>query len=196
MLITNRILLIFAFLPFIFSSCVYPERHRIYFPQSTDELYRHSDDIDNPVFDKYTVNGTKFILLSEMYWYQADWRDLRDDMSGCKFLLRIYTKEKDTITYRILKATIDTTSFSMDIDINKLDENEVVFYPSNAARQDGYKVKTILSHTYRFPRPKDMKYSITVLIEEEKDNGEKNQYEFVYYFFLKKKDRWFDMIGV
>jgi hypothetical protein len=170
------------------------ERYRVYFPISTDGLYRLSDDIENAVFDKYTIKGTKFILLADPYWYDANWEEIRKSITGCKFLLKVFTKVECTVTYRLLKTTIDTSSFTMDID--DMEISEVIFTSSETAtRSDGYKVKTMLSNYYRFPCPKDMKYSITVLIEEEKEDGTKSIYKFKYFYFLEKKDHWIRLIA-
>ena len=172
------------------------ERYRTYFPNSIDGLYRLSSDIENTVFDKYTINGTKFILLAEPYSYDADWEEIRKKITGCQFLIKIFTKAECTVTYRLLKATIDTSSFTMDIDINDMKINAIVFVSSETAtRSDGYKVETMLSNCYRFPCPKDMKYSITVLIEEEKEDETNSIYELKYYYFLKKKDNWIRLIS-
>lgn len=172
------------------------ERYRTYFPNSIDGLYRLSSDIENVVFDKYTINGTKFILLAEPYWYNANLEEIRKNITGCRFLFKIFTKAEYTVTYRLMKATIETSSFTIDIDKNDMKINEVVFVSSEVTtRSDGYKVETMLSNLYRFPCPRDMKYSITVLIEEEKEDGTKSMYEFKYFFFLKKKDNWIRLIS-
>ena len=166
-------------------------RYRVYFTQSPEKHYALSGDIKNSVFDKYTVNDTKFILLAEPYWFDVDWK--HKDIAGGKFSLHIYTKPEISATYRLLKATIKTSSFSMDV--YDMEEAEAVFYSSETTnRSDGYKQRGIRSNYYRFPCPKDMKYSITVFIEEEKDDGIKTIYEFSYYYFLKKKDNWFRLL--
>jgi hypothetical protein len=163
-------------------------RHRTYFTHSPDKHYALSQDIENDVFDSFSIENTRFIFLAEIHPYTTSWGER--DTAGGIFLLRIYTKHERPITYRLLKAQINTSSFSMEIlDIEK---NEVVFDSSKTtSRSDGYFADSIRSNYYRFPCPKDMEYSITIFIEEEKENEVKTVHEFTYFYFLEKKDRWF-----
>jgi archaellum component FlaF (FlaF/FlaG flagellin family) len=164
--------------------------HRIYFTHSPEKHFALSSDIENSVFDKYSVNGTRFIFLTELYDYESSWEER--NIAGGEFYLKIFTKLEGSVTYRLLKTTINTSSFSMDIyDMKK---GEAVLDSSKTTnRADGYKADYMRSKEYKFPCPKDMKYSITVFIEEEKD-GLKTVYEFTYYYFLEKKDRWIKLI--
>jgi hypothetical protein len=167
--------------------------HRIYFTHSPEKHYALSRDIENSVFDKYSTTDTRFIFLTELYSYESSWNER--NIAGGTFIIRIYTKLKRSVTYRLLKATIKTSSFSMDI--SDMEEGEVVYDPSGKTNiSDGYRfIGSIRSKYYSFPCPKDMKYTITVFIEEEKEDGTKNAYEFTYYYYLEKKDRWIRLIS-
>jgi hypothetical protein len=161
--------------------------HRIYFTHSPEEHYALSSDIENSVFDKYSITDTRFIFLTELFSYESSWD--KKNVVGGKFVLRIFTKKESPVIYRLLKATINTSSFSMDI--SDMEKDKTVFDPSQTTnRPDGYKVlDSIRSNYYKFPCPKDMKYTITAFIEEEKEDGVKTVYEFTYFYYLEKKDR-------
>jgi hypothetical protein len=45
-----------------------------------------------------------------------------------------------------------------------------------------------------FLSPKDMKYSITVFIEEKDASGVKTEYELRYDYYLVKKDNWLRLL--
>ena len=181
---------------FMLSSCPMLEFqwHRTYFTHSPEEHYALSNDIENSVFDKYSINGTRVIFLTELFVYESSWQDR--NIVGGSFSISFFTKLETPVTYRLLKATIKTSSFSMDI--SDMEEGEVVLDLSERTnRPDGYKfIGNIRSNYYRFSRPKDMKYTITVFIEEEKKDGVKTGYEFTYFYYLEKIDRWIRLIGV
>jgi len=181
---------------FMLSSCpmLQFQWHRTYFTHSPEKHYALSRDIENNVFDKYAINGTRVILLTELYSYESPWQD-RNTVNG-KFIIEFYTKQESPVTYRLLKATINTSSVS--VDIFDMEEGEVILDLSQKTnRPDGYRfIGAIRSKYYSFPRPKDMKYTITVLIEEEKENGVKTVHEFIYYYYLEKIDRLIRLIGV
>jgi len=167
--------------------------YRTYFTHSLEKHYALSRDIENSVFDKYSTNDTRFIFLTELYSGESSWK--KKNIAGGMFILRIYTKQKNSVTYRLLKATLKTSSFSMDI--SDIKNDEVAYDPSGKTNiSDNYKfIGSIRSGYYRFPCPKDMKYTITVFIEEEKKDGTKNVYEFTYYYYLEKKDSWIRLIA-
>jgi hypothetical protein len=166
------------------------ERYRHYVSYSLENYYGLSKDVNNSVFDKYTINDTKFILLAEPYDFDADREDIKKGTTGGAFLIHIYRRNDEPVLYRLVKARINTSSFSMDIFDFKY--NEAIFdSPEKYNRTDGYKVETLLSSYYSFPCPKDMKYSITVFIEEKDASGVKIEYEFRYDYYLRKNDNWF-----
>jgi len=138
---------------FMLSSCpmLQFQWHRTYFTHSPEEHYALSNDIENSVFDKYSINGTR-VFLTELFVYESSWQDR--DIVGGSFSISFFTKLETPVT------------------------------------------GNIRSNYYRFPRPKDMKYIITVLIEEEKEDGVKTVYEFTYSYYLEKIDRWIRLIGV
>jgi hypothetical protein len=170
------------------------QRHRIYFTHSPEKHYALSGDIENSVFDKYSINGTRFILLTELYNYTVYGKDIKNNNAGGQFVILVYMKPKQQVTtYRLLKAAITTSSFTMEVD--DIEKSEAVFHPDmQPIRPDGYCLDGLGSKYYKFPCPKDMKYSIAVSIEEEKESGEKTVYEFTYFYFLEKKDRWIQRI--
>jgi len=192
---TSKLLLTCFLVLFMPSSCAMIQVgwYRIYFTHSPEKHYALSDDIENSVFDKYSTTDTRFIFLTELYSYESSWAER--DIVGGKFILKIFTKQEKPVIYRLLKATIKTSSFSMDI--SDMENNEAIYDPSEKQnRSDGYKfVNSILSKYYDFPCPEDMKYTITVFIEEEKKDGTKNKYEFTYYYYLEKKDRRIKLIS-
>jgi len=181
---------------FMLSSCpmLQFQWHRTYFTHSPERHYALSGDIENSVFDKYSIADTRFIFLAEPYSSESSWNER--NIAGGNFNLEIYTKLENPVVYRLLKATINTSSFSMDV--SDMEKDKAVLDPSKKTnRPDGYKfVDSIRSKYYRFPCPKDMKYTITVLIEEEKEDGVKTVYEFTYSYYLEKIDRWIRLIGV
>jgi hypothetical protein len=190
----NKLVLLCFLTLFMLSSCAMIQVgwYRIYFTHSLEKHYALSADIENSVFDKYSTTDTRFIFLTELYSGESSWR--KRNIAGGNFILRVYTKLESSVTYRLLKATLKTSSFSMDI--SDMENGEVSYDPSGKINISDRKfIGSIRSKYYSFPCPKDMKYTITVFIEEEKEDRTKNVYEFTYYYYLEKKDRWIRLIA-
>jgi hypothetical protein len=189
----------------LLSSClpfIQVKKSRIFFSHSVDNLYQLSDDIENDIFKKYTVNDTIFILLTDMYELEVGADEIKEDIVCGKYLIHIFTKRKGDLTYRLLKSTIRTSSFIDDtrnlirVNCDQIDSTTVILDTSKETiKNDGYRVATILSNYYYYPRPQDMKFSITIQVEEEDEKNIKTIYEFTYYFTLEMKDSWFRLLS-
>jgi hypothetical protein len=128
--------------------------------------------------------------------------EIKEDIVCGKYLIHIFTKQKGDFTYRLLKSTIRTSSFIDDTshltraNYDPIASNTAILDASKETmRNDGYRTATILSNYYYYPRPQDMKFSITIQIEEEDEKNIKTVYEFTYYFTLRMKDSWFRLLS-
>ena len=192
---------IVLFLLLLMTSClpfIHWGRNRVYFPHSVDNLYQFSRDFQNPVFQKYTVGDTVFMLLADMYSFTARSEDIKKDIASTGFGIRIYSKHEGNVTYRLIKSIVRTSSFSDDI-LNLQYGNTAEDNKHSAAlvtmtsRTDGYRFATLRNGYFKFPRPKDMKFSITVEIEETTESNTA-VYEFTYDFIFTKKDSLFTLL--
>jgi len=155
--------------------------------------YRNRDEIA-PQYLPYTFDNMTFLLFVHP---PREWKDsvigldtLRNIIKNDYSLTVYFPENSDSIIYRIKRIKLITTEYTMDMD-------DMIYYRYpyfNEASK--FRVSTsnqifVYGGKFKYRKPRDMKFSIEVEVEIDK-NGLKSSHAFTYDYVMTKIFSWFD----
>jgi hypothetical protein len=197
----NRKLLMHMLLCGVFIFSCRFERSRSFFIHTDGDLYKitNEGDFTNLKLIPYTINDSIYVLILDIGYPEANRDDIKKDIAVSTYMLQIYTKSSNDIKYCIRNMKLNSSSYTGDIkDLiyyppkNKMHYGETdMFFPSKFFPYG--RMATINGGYFKFPRPKDMKFSIDIEIEVI-ENEKKEMYNFTYYYTMAMKDHWIRLL--
>jgi hypothetical protein len=185
---------------FIFTflcSCVI-ERYRSFHIYTEGDLYNLSiiEDFENQEFLPYTIDDTIFLLLLDTGYPEVSDTDIKNDMASSTYLFQIFTKNNTEKNYEIKNITLLTSSYTKNID-------ELIYYfePNYSnktnklwkSKKNSYFHASIIGGYFKFPRPRNDKFSIELEIKIT-ENEIETVYSFFYNYIISYKDHWIRLL--
>lgn len=173
------------------------DRYRSFIIHSEIDL-NNIEKLDSQMLMPYTVDDTIYILSMRRNITDVHGDDLKNNIaSGC-YDLYIFTKSAEAVTYRIKKMTLRTANLTENIE--SLLYYKAPFYSDKTTKMflskifPNYYQLEMGGGYFKYPLPKDRKFSIDLEIEKEKE-GVFSTYKFTYDYKINYKDHWFRLLS-
>jgi hypothetical protein len=172
------------------------DRYRSFTTHTEPDIYQvvQSGNFEDNSLKKYTVENTVFALLLDTASTSVSGDDLKNDLAAGHYILQVFTKEKEDFIFHIKTMKLSTSEYSKDI-------QDLIFYrdPEYFDQQTSfseywmnteYRISAILGGDFRYPRPKDMKFSIELEIEITSTDNIVSYHSFTYFYTLEMQNHW------
>lgn len=172
------------------------DRYRSFTTHTEPDIYNviQSGYFDDNSLVKYTVENAVFALLLDTASTSVSGDDLKNDLAAGHYILQVFTMKKSDFSYRIKTMNLITSEYTKDI-------QNLIFYrhpdyfekqtPFSEYRMNKeYRISAILGGDFRYPRPKDMKFSIELEVEITSAENIVSCHTFTYFYTLEMQNHW------
>lgn len=172
------------------------DRYRSFTTHTEPDIYKvvQSGYFDDNSLKKYTVENAVFALLLDTASTSVSGDDLKNDLAAGHYILQVFTKEKEDFIFRIKAMKLSTSEYSKDLQnlIFYRDpdyfEQQTKFYLHD--KNSNYRMAALLGGAFRYPRPKDMKFSIELEVEITSAENIVSCHTFTYFYTLAMQNHW------
>ncbi|MCD1653611.1 hypothetical protein K7J14_02720 [Treponema zuelzerae] len=171
------------------------ERYRSFHTQTEPQLYKivETGNLTSDTLLQYTVDDIIFVLILESSSNEIKGEDIKKDLAVSNYVLRVFTKKKANFIYRIKSMKYRAPDFCDDV-------SSLVYYQDHNAtgkqtpfrvfnKNMDYQYSVILGGYFKYPRPKDMRFSIDIVLEVECEE-KLTTHSFTFNYSLTMKDHW------